>query len=86
MKIAIVAGGTGGHVYPALTLAEALQKRGDEILFIGSSTRMEKDLVPQKGFKFIGLDVDIFAGGLFNKLNSLSKIFLFKKNTLSYVM
>lgn len=79
MKIAIVAGGTGGHVYPALTLAEALQKRGDEILFIGSSTRMEKDLVPQKGFKFIGLDVDIFAGGLFNKLNSLRTINKAKK-------
>ena len=46
MKIAIVAGGTGGHIYPALTLAEALQKRGHEITFIGSNDRMEKDLIP----------------------------------------
>lgn len=74
MKIVIVAGGTGGHVYPALTLAESLQKRGNEILFIGSSTRMEKDLIPQKGFKFIGLDVDIFSGGIKEKAKSLFTI------------
>ena len=74
MKIAIVAGGTGGHVYPALTLAEALEKRGDEILFIGSSTRMEKDVIPQHGFKFVGLDVEIFSGNIFNKIYSLLTI------------
>lgn len=74
MKIAIVAGGTGGHVYPAITLAEALQKRGNEILFIGSSSRMEKDVIPEHGFNFIGLDVDIFAGGIFNKIESLLTI------------
>lgn len=74
MKIAIVAGGTGGHVYPALTLAEALEKRGDEILFIGSSTRMEKDVIPQHGFKFIGLDVEIFSGNIFKKIYSLLTI------------
>ena len=74
MKIAIVAGGTGGHVYPALTLAEALEKRGDEILFIGSSTRMEKDVIPQHGFKFVGLDVEIFSGNVFNKIYSLLTI------------
>lgn len=83
MKIAIVAGGTGGHVYPALTLAEALEKRGDEILFIGSSTRMEKDLIPQKGYKFIGLDVDIFAGGLLNKIESLISIQRAQKRCMS---
>lgn len=74
MKIVIVAGGTGGHVYPALTLAEALKNRGDEILFIGSSSRMEKDLVPLKGFNFVGLNVDIFAGNVFSKLKSLITI------------
>lgn len=79
MKIAIVAGGTGGHVYPAITLAEELQKRGNEILFIGSSTRMEKDVVPKSGFNFIGLDVDIFAGGIFNKIHSLLTINKAKK-------
>ncbi|MDO5440746.1 MAG: undecaprenyldiphospho-muramoylpentapeptide beta-N-acetylglucosaminyltransferase [Erysipelotrichaceae bacterium] len=83
MKIAIVAGGTGGHVYPALTLAEELQNRGDEILFIGSSTRMEKDLVPERGFKYIGLDVDIFSGNVLNKLKSLFTINKAKRKCMS---
>lgn len=83
MKIAIVAGGTGGHVYPALTLAEELQNRGDEIIFIGSSTRMEKDLVPERGFKYIGLDVDIFSGNVLNKLKSLFTINKAKRKCMS---
>lgn len=70
MKIAIVAGGTGGHVYPALTLAEELEKRGNEVVFVGSNSRMEKDVVPSRGFKYIGLDVEIFAHGLKGKLLS----------------
>lgn len=74
MKIAIVAGGTGGHIYPALTLAEELQKRGNEIVFIGSNNRMEKELIPSFGYKFIGLDVDIFAGGVKGKVRSLHTI------------
>lgn len=74
MKIVIAAGGTGGHVYPALTLGEALQNRGHEILFIGSSSRMEKDVIPEKGFKFFGLDVKIFAGSFNEKKDSIISI------------
>ena len=75
MKIAIVAGGTGGHIYPALTLAEALQNRGHEITFIGSNDRMEKDLIPGKGFPYIGLDVVTTRGGITQKCRSLLSIF-----------
>ena len=75
MKIAIVAGGTGGHIYPALTLAEALQKRGHEITFIGSNDRMEKDLIPEKGFPYIGLDVVTTRGGILQKCKSLFSIY-----------
>lgn len=70
MKIAIVAGGTGGHVYPAITLAEELEKRGNKVVFIGSNTRMEKDVVPKHGFEYIGLDVEIFAHGIKGKMLS----------------
>ena len=70
MKIIFVAGGTGGHIYPALTLADELKNRGHEILFIGSSSRMEKDIVPSAGFKYIGLDVSIPKGNIFNKTKS----------------
>ncbi|MBQ2509342.1 MAG: glycosyltransferase, partial [Erysipelotrichaceae bacterium] len=46
MKIVMAAGGTGGHIYPALTLAVALIKRGHEVTFIGSNDRMEKEVIP----------------------------------------
>jgi len=71
----MVAGGTGGHIYPALALAEALEKRGHELLFVGSLDRMEKDLIPAKGYKYYGLNVYSTMGGLFAKLRSLFSIF-----------
>ena len=74
MKIAMVAGGTGGHIYPALTLAQALQDRGHQVSFIGSNDRMEKDLIPSRGFAYTGLDVYTTRGGLFQKIKSLLSI------------
>ena len=56
MKIVIVAGGSGGHIYPALTLAKELINRGHKITFIGANDRMEKELIPSLGYDFIGLD------------------------------
>ena len=57
MKIVLSGGGTGGHIYPALAVGKKLLNRGMEVLFVGTSTRMEKDLVPEEGFKFLGIDV-----------------------------
>ena len=74
MKIAIVAGGTGGHIYPAISLAEELRNRGHEIVFIGSNDRMEKDVIPDSGFDYIGLDVYTTRGSIFQKLKSLLSI------------
>lgn len=56
-KVILTTGGTGGHIYPALSVAEALRKKGVEVLFVGTSIRMEKDIVPKAGFKFIGLNI-----------------------------
>ncbi len=47
----IAGGGTGGHVTPALALGEALRRRGDEILFVGSERGLESKLVPDAGFE-----------------------------------
>lgn len=74
MKIAIVAGGSGGHIYPALSLAEELEKRGHDITFIGSKDRMEKDVIPQHNFKYIGLDVYTTRGGVIQKIKSVLSI------------
>lgn len=55
-KILITTGGTGGHIYPALAIADEL-KKNNEIIFVGTKHRMEKDILPAAGYKFYGLDV-----------------------------
>lgn len=49
-KLILTGGGTGGHVFPALSIAEALRDRGFEILYVGSPHGLENKLVPPKGF------------------------------------
>lgn len=50
--VAIAAGGTAGHVNPALALADELRSRGHEVHFFGEARRLEGTLVPQAGFPF----------------------------------
>lgn len=59
MKIVITGGGTGGHLYPALAVADALKSQNAEveILFVGSERGMEKEAVPEAGHSFQALDV-----------------------------
>ena len=52
LSVAIAAGGTAGHVNPALALAEELRQRGHAVRFFGESRRLEGKLVPQAGFDF----------------------------------
>lgn len=56
-KVILTTGGTGGHIYPALSVAQGLKDRGVEVVFVGTSIRMEKDIVPKAGFRFIGLNI-----------------------------
>jgi UDP-N-acetylglucosamine--N-acetylmuramyl-(pentapeptide) pyrophosphoryl-undecaprenol N-acetylglucosamine transferase len=59
MNVLFAGGGTGGHVYPALAVAEALLRRepGARILFAGSRAGMEASIVPRSGLPFAGLAV-----------------------------
>ena len=57
MHVAIAAGGTAGHINPALALAEELKRRGHELTFFGQPTRLEATLVPQVGFSFVPIEV-----------------------------
>jgi len=75
MKIIMVAGGSGGHIYPALSLARALKEKGHEISFIGSDSRMEKDAIPEAGFPFTGLKMEITGSGLIQNLKSFTSLF-----------
>lgn len=69
-KILISGGGTGGHIFPALSIANALRRRLDaDILFVGADNRMEMERVPAAGYPIKGLPV---AG--FNRKNLLKNI------------
>jgi UDP-N-acetylglucosamine--N-acetylmuramyl-(pentapeptide) pyrophosphoryl-undecaprenol N-acetylglucosamine transferase len=82
-KIIISAGGTGGHIYPAIAVAQALQKRLNnevEFLFVGASDRMEMEKVPKAGFKIVGL----WISGLQRRITY--KNFLFPVKVISSVL
>jgi len=55
----ISGGGTGGHIYPAIAIAQAIQRRDaqSKILFVGAEGRMEMEKVPQAGYEIIGLPI-----------------------------
>ncbi|HEV7620197.1 MAG TPA: undecaprenyldiphospho-muramoylpentapeptide beta-N-acetylglucosaminyltransferase, partial [Flavisolibacter sp.] len=58
-RIIIAGGGTGGHIFPAIAIANALIKIDPEteILFVGAKGKMEMEKVPQEGYKIEGIDI-----------------------------
>jgi UDP-N-acetylglucosamine--N-acetylmuramyl-(pentapeptide) pyrophosphoryl-undecaprenol N-acetylglucosamine transferase len=65
-KVVISGGGTGGHIYPAVAVAQGLQRKlpNVEILFVGAEDRMEMEKVPKAGYKIIGLWISGFQRSL----------------------
>ena len=72
-RIIIAGGGTGGHIFPAIAIANALKKidTGIEILFVGARGKMEMEKVPQAGYNIKGIDI---AG--FNRSSLIKNISL----------
>lgn len=75
-KVIISGGGTGGHIYPAIAIANAIKqlRPGTEILFVGAEGKMEMQKVPQAGYKIIGLPI----AGIQRKLTLKNFSFPFK--------
>ena len=59
MRIIVSAGGTGGHIYPAIAIINKVKEEepNSEVLYIGTSNRMEKDLIPELGIKYEEINV-----------------------------
>lgn len=58
MKFILTAGGTGGHIYPALSVLDEIKKdKKNEYLYIGTQNRMESELIPNMGIPFQGLEI-----------------------------
>ena len=76
MRVIISGGGTGGHIFPAIAIANALKKIDDktEILFVGAEGRMEMEKVPAAGYKIEGL----WISGLQRRLTIDNLSFPFK--------
>ena len=76
IRAIISGGGTGGHIFPALSIADMLMKLNpeNEILFVGAEGRMEMDRVPAAGYKIIGLPIT----GLQRKLSAANLALPFK--------
>lgn len=62
MKVIISGGGTGGHIYPGISIADTLMEKDikTEILFIGTASGLESTLVPRKGYRFEAIRVKGF--------------------------
>jgi len=58
-KVIISGGGTGGHIFPAIAIADEIKRRNPnaDILFVGAEGKMEMEKVPQAGYKIIGLTI-----------------------------
>lgn len=87
MKICFVTGGTGGHIYPALALADKMKEldSSTDILFIGNDNRMEAQLVPQKGYAFKALHTSGLVGNVFNKCKAVCQMFLAEAKAKEYL-
>ena len=71
MNILLCGGGTGGHIYPAISIANELlfRDKNSEILFVGANNKMEMNIVPKYGFDILGLWISGF-----NRTNFLKNI------------
>ncbi|WBW49268.1 UDP-N-acetylglucosamine--N-acetylmuramyl-(pentapeptide) pyrophosphoryl-undecaprenol N-acetylglucosamine transferase [Peptoniphilus equinus] len=80
MRIILSGGGTGGHIYPALAIANEIKKRDPKgaILYIGRIGGLEEELVQEAGFEFRGIHIDGLPRKALNKQTAITLYNLFR--------
>ncbi len=75
MKFIVSAGGTGGHIFPALSLIEKiLEDKNNEVLYIGTTDRMESEIIPSKGIPYKGITVSGIKKNLIKDFKNIFRI------------
>jgi len=81
VRIIVSGGGTGGHIFPAISIANALRARCPEsmkILFVGAESRMEMERVPAAGYEIVGLPIRGFDRA--HLLNNIKTLYMLTKS------
>ena len=87
MKYIITGGGTGGHIYPAIAIADELMRRDEEtrILFVGAEIGMEKDIVPECGYEIELISADGFGRNLKSNVKAARRVLKGRKQAKDIV-
>ena len=82
MRVIITAGGTGGHIYPALAILNKIKEMepDSEFLYIGTHNRMEKDIVPAHGIKYEAIEIYGLAKSIKLMPRNVKNVFLIYKD------
>lgn len=69
MRVIITAGGTGGHIYPALAIIKKIEEKepDSEFLYIGTHNRMEKDIIPKEGYRYEPIEIYGFSKSMIKR-------------------
>ena len=78
MRVVISAGGTGGHIYPAISIINKIKEKepNSKFLYIGTSDRMESEIIPKLGINYLGIEIKGLKKNIIKSLESLN---LFRK-------
>ena len=72
MKVMISAGGTGGHIYPAISIINKIKENDKtaEFLYIGTTDRMEHEIIPKQNIPYVGIEMKGLSKNIFKDIKS----------------